>query len=220
MNDPPGAFALLWPPADTMMFRADEAIWDTVKFSWEGSSDAEGDDLNYHFVDQSQRWLFESVITTDTTIYLVPGIAIIGKRLAALDTFTVSWNVTSHDGTDSTSASSGPRTLVMVFDFAIAVEENGQLPESFALHQNYPNPFNPSTTIRFDLPVATNAHLAVYDLLGREVAWLVDQQMGAGYHHQVWNGRDRNGRELPTGMYIALLVTPEFKKSIKIVLLK
>ncbi len=94
------------------------------------------------------------------------------------------------------------------------------LPEQFALHQNYPNPFNPSTTIRFDLPVATAVHLIVYDLLGREVVRLVDQQMGAGYHHQVWNGRDRNGRELPTGMYIALLVTPEFKKSIKIVLLK
>ncbi|MCH7528510.1 MAG: T9SS type A sorting domain-containing protein, partial [Candidatus Marinimicrobia bacterium] len=76
------------------------------------------------------------------------------------------------------------------------------------------------TTIRFDLPLATEVHLAVYDLLGREVVRLVDGQLQAGYHQQVWNGRDLNGREVPTGIYFVLVVTPEFRKSIKVVLLK
>ena len=49
---------------------------------------------------------------------------------------------------------------------------------------------------------------------------MVDRHLEAGYHYQVWNARDRNGRELPTGMYIAFMATPEFKKSIKVVLLK
>ena len=94
------------------------------------------------------------------------------------------------------------------------------LPQSFALAQNYPNPFNPSTTLEFDLPMATDIHIVVYDLLGREVVRLVDQRLEPGYHQLVWNGRDRRGRPVPTGLYIARLVTPAYTKSIKLVLLR
>ena len=101
---------------------------------------------------------------------------------------------------------------------AIDVAEG--LPTTYALRQNYPNPFNPSTTLRFDLPIATDIHIVVYDLLGREVARLVEQHLEPGHHQLVWNGRDRNGREVPTGMYIVLMATPEYRKSIKLLLLK
>ena len=102
----------------------------------------------------------------------------------------------------------------------LGVEEHGLLPADYALHQNYPNPFNPSTTLEFDLPAAADLRIVVYDLLGREVMRLVDRRMEAGYHQLVWNGRDRAGRELPTGMYIVLMMTPEYRKSIKMLLLK
>ena len=94
------------------------------------------------------------------------------------------------------------------------------LPQSFALAQNYPNPFNPSTTLGFDLPVATVVTIIVYDLLGREVVRLMDRRLEPGYQQLVWNGRDRRGRPVPTGMYIVLMATPQFTKSIKLVLLK
>lgn len=58
----------------------------------------------------------------------------------------------------------------------------GQLPAEFALSQNYPNPFNPTTTVNFDLPVDSHTHLKMYDVLGREVATLVDEDRSAGYH--------------------------------------
>ena len=103
---------------------------------------------------------------------------------------------------------------------ALGTESAPMLPEVFALHQNYPNPFNPATTIQFDLPMATDIRIVVYDLLGREVVRLVDRRLEPGYHQLVWNGRDRRGREVPTGMYIVLMATPDFKKSIKLVLLK
>ena len=110
---------------------------------------------------------------------------------------------------------------------ALGVEEQAGLPTDFNLHQNYPNPFNPSTTLRFDLPAATDIHIVVYDLLGREVVRLVEQRLEAGYHRVVWDGRDRRGREVPTGMYIVQMLvpptagaTPEYRKSIKLVLLK
>lgn len=59
-------------------------------------------------------------------------------------------------------------------------EENAAVPQAFALHQNFPNPFNPATTIRFELPLAGNVRLSVYDLLGREVTLLVDDHRPAG----------------------------------------
>jgi hypothetical protein len=89
------------------------------------------------------------------------------------------------------------------------------LPSVFALHQNYPNPFNPVCTIRYDLPQASNVVLIVYDIIGREVARLVDGFMELGYHGVQWNGRD-----FASGIYIARLVTLEYSKSIKMVLLK
>ena len=121
---------------------------------------------------------------------------------------------------ENTRTASGFLAVVIQQQAPLGVDKLTGLPGSFDLHQNYPNPFNPSTTIQFDLPVATNLHMIVYDLLGREVVQLVDQHLEPGYHQVIWNGRDKAGRELPTGMYIILMATPEFKKSIKMLLLK
>ena len=121
---------------------------------------------------------------------------------------------------DNTRTQSGFLVVLQQQQHVLAVDEVAGLPSTYALHQNYPNPFNPTTTLRFDLPAATDIHIVVYDLLGREMVRLVDQRLEAGYHQLVWNGRDRRGRELPTGMYIVLMATPEYRKSIKLVLLK
>ncbi|OGX06893.1 MAG: hypothetical protein A2Z88_08480 [Omnitrophica WOR_2 bacterium GWA2_47_8] len=67
------------------------------------------------------------------------------------------------------------------------VQEIAGTPESFWLHQNYPNPFNPSTTIRFELSARTPVRLAVYDLLGREVAVLVNETLESGIFEATWN---------------------------------
>lgn len=92
---------------------------------------------------------------------------------------------------------------------------NDVAPGRLRLHTNYPNPFNPGTTIRYDLPEASVVRLIVYDLLGREVVVLVDDYMEPGYHQA-----QLDGRELPSGIYIARLITPEYAESIKMLLLK
>jgi hypothetical protein len=74
---------------------------------------------------------------------------------------------------------------------------DGDIPRQFALEQNYPNPFNPSTMINFGLPVRSLVTLRVYDVLGREVATLVDGELSAGVHRTTFNA---NG--FSTGMYI------------------
>ncbi|MBA7568016.1 hypothetical protein ES708_09735 [subsurface metagenome] len=94
------------------------------------------------------------------------------------------------------------------------------LPTSFALHPNYPNPFNPSTTLRFDLPEAAEVTLLVYDLLGREIIRLVDGRHEAGPYRVIWNSRDAQGRQVPTGVYLVRMVSEKYSKTIKMVLLK
>ncbi|MDP2886923.1 MAG: T9SS type A sorting domain-containing protein [Ignavibacteria bacterium] len=72
-----------------------------------------------------------------------------------------------------------------------------QTPEGYSLDSNYPNPFNPSTKISFTIPEARYVSLVVYDALGREVATLVDSELGAGTHTASFDGRN-----LASGVYI------------------
>ncbi|MBA7691411.1 MAG: T9SS type A sorting domain-containing protein [Calditrichaeota bacterium] len=95
-----------------------------------------------------------------------------------------------------------------------------QLPSEFALHQNYPNPFNPTTTIRFALPKPDKVILVVYDLLGREVAILREGWLDLGEHEVLWNGYDRFGRPLPSGIYFVRFAVLGHNRTIKMVLLK
>lgn len=82
-----------------------------------------------------------------------------------------------------------------------AAEQDGSVPLTFELSQNYPNPFNPQTTIRYAVPDAGPVSLRVYDLLGREVAVLVDGTLAAGYYTAYFNGEG-----LASGIYFYRLV--------------
>lgn len=90
----------------------------------------------------------------------------------------------------------------------------GDLPDRYEL-SNYPNPFNPSTTISFQLPVAGEVRLAVYDLLGHEVAVLAQGGMKAGSHQVRFDGRS-----LSSGMYVCRFTTGAAKLSRKLLLLR
>ena len=90
------------------------------------------------------------------------------------------------------------------------------LPDDFSLEQNYPNPFNPQTEIRFALPEETPVTLLVSDLLGREVARLIDGTvMSAGFHQVTWDAS-----KLPSAVYMYQIRTPKFIKSKTMVLMK
>ncbi len=81
-------------------------------------------------------------------------------------------------------------------------ELDASVPNKFALHQNYPNPFNPNTTISYDLPEQSIVSLTIYDILGREVKTLVNGARVMGKHTAIWDGKDRFGIPVSTGMYI------------------
>jgi len=83
-----------------------------------------------------------------------------------------------------------------------AIEERDPVLSRFTLHQNYPNPFNPETTIAFDLDQAGPVRLTVYNILGQQVANLVDGFRSAGTHQVRWDGRDSRGFRTATGVYL------------------
>jgi len=86
----------------------------------------------------------------------------------------------------------------------VGVEDEVEIPGSFALHQNYPNPFNPSTVIRYDLPVASRVTMDIFNLLGQRVARLVEASLHAGQHQVVYSAE-----RLASGVYfIRLIATP------------
>ena len=95
-----------------------------------------------------------------------------------------------------------------------------RVPRDFALLQNYPNPFNGETMIRFQLPASERVKLYVYNIRGQRVATIIDEQMEAGYHRISWNGRNDNGRQVGSGVYIYLLQAGRHHQSKKLTYMK
>ncbi len=89
------------------------------------------------------------------------------------------------------------------------------IPTEYALTQNYPNPFNPLTIFDFQLPIASHVSLKIYDLLGREIATIVNEPQDAGFKSVEWNARD-----FPSGVYFYKLQAGSFSSVRKMMLLK
>ena len=91
----------------------------------------------------------------------------------------------------------------------------GEIPNKFSLSQNYPNPFNPSTTIKFEVAKSTFVTLKVYDIMGREVMSLVNQNMNAGtYEYSL------NMMNLTSGAYFYKMTAGSFSDVKKMMVLK
>ncbi|MDZ7291336.1 MAG: carboxypeptidase regulatory-like domain-containing protein [candidate division KSB1 bacterium] len=102
-----------------------------------------------------------------------------------------------------------------------AVDESmREVPTKFDLAQNYPNPFNPETSIKYQVPVRTNVSLRIYNALGQEVRILVNGVKEPGIHTANWDGKDNNGRQLSTGIYLFRLEAGDFVMTRKMVLVK
>ncbi|GMR24824.1 MAG: hypothetical protein BMS9Abin39_0092 [Ignavibacteria bacterium] len=102
------------------------------------------------------------------------------------------------------------------FGVVTAVErENSLLPDEYSISQNYPNPFNPSTTIKFSVPQQTNVVLKVYDILGSEVASLVNETLAAGNYTVNFDAS-----QFASGMYIYKIAAGNFVTTKKMMLLK
>jgi len=88
------------------------------------------------------------------------------------------------------------------------------------LEQNNPNPFNPSTHIKFHLASRNNVNLRVYNILGQQIATLVDGVLEGGAYSVVWEGRDQIGRDVPAGVYFYQILIGKYAETRRMILVR
>ena len=99
-------------------------------------------------------------------------------------------------------------------------EQKPKTPTKFTLEQNYPNPFNPTTEIIYHLEVMIDVDLTIYNQLGQAIKELVHGRQPPGAYRVQWNGRDRNGQPLSSGVYLYRFQAGPFVQSRKMILLR
>ncbi|MEK6738225.1 MAG: T9SS type A sorting domain-containing protein, partial [Planctomycetota bacterium] len=143
-------------------------------------------------------------------ITFATGASLEGRALARTASVTLDANTISlNTGATASNAVTKPATVTSV--------ENDVVPQAFSLDQNYPNPFNPSTKIQYTIGNAGLVSLKVYDVLGHEVATLVNSNQEAGSYTVPFNTSELN---LSSGVYFYRLQAGSFVSIKKLILLK
>lgn len=107
-----------------------------------------------------------------------------------------------------------------VYSTGVTTEMKETTPRSFVLNQNFPNPFNPSTVIRFTLEKSQQVSVDIFNVEGRLIRTLVQENLSEGSHQVTWDGKDERGYNLPSGIYFYSLKGVSQHLTKKMVLLK
>jgi hypothetical protein len=99
-------------------------------------------------------------------------------------------------------------------------ETENNTPEKVFLYQNYPNPFNPITKIKFQIDEQQHVNLKIFDITGKLIRNLIDNEIYAGMHELFWDGKDVNGYEVHTGIYFYTLKSGKKNITKKMTLLR
>jgi hypothetical protein len=136
------------------------------------------------------------------------------------------WNGSQYDTTVNMKAANPKRWGLRIIEGTVinSVEAKDLTivtPDDFRLGQNFPNPFNPSTTIPIYLPVRSRISVKIYDMLGKEIRTLINnEQYEAGQSLVTWDGKGNNGAQVSSGTYFYSLIHGNFQKTNKMVVLK
>ena len=205
-NNTPHPFPLLSPAPGATIATSNP------RFVWNRSFDPDGDNVEY-ILHYSTSNLFDNVIALmgihDTSFTLAPN--------SLVPNTTYYWRVVASDTREGFATSA-------VHQFAtgavLSAEGTEALPTTFGLAQNYPNPFNPETAIRFQVPEQSVITLRIFDILGRVVATLVNEERPAGFYTTVWNGRDVAGQQVASGIYFYRIEAGSFVETKRMLLLR
>lgn len=112
-------------------------------------------------------------------------------------------------------ATGGRATLNMDLGVVTSVESKTPAISGFMLHHNYPNPFNPETEIPYEVVKNAYVLIEIYNLSGQKIKTLIQEYKYAGFYKTKWNGKDKNNRIVPSGIYLCSYTTKESIKTIK-----
>lgn len=127
------------------------------------------------------------------------------------------------DGTNLKQSLIGQGKLVLskpIKSLSLEVSSREALPVEFSLSGNYPNPFNPSTKFVLAVPKTAMVEVVIYDILGRKVKSLINEERSAGYHTVEWNGLNDENTVAPSGVYFVRMVSDKFSAVRKIMMMK
>ena len=108
-----------------------------------------------------------------------------------------------------------PRDINDISDPSALSDNSDDIPKIFELHQNYPNPFNPTTIISYSIPVSTHVSVVIFDILGRKIHTLINEQKSPGNYSLNFNGSN-----LSSGVYLYKLQTKNFTNVKKLLIIK
>ena len=129
-----------------------------------------------------------------------------------IQTLTGAYNQTNYGGSGD--------AFVLKFNPTVGIKKiSSEIPGNYSLYQNYPNPFNPTTNIKFDIPKASDVKLTIYDILGKEIAVLVNEKLNAGSYSVGWSAIG-GGRNYSSGVYFYRLQSDKFSVTKRMMLIK
>jgi uncharacterized lipoprotein YddW (UPF0748 family) len=200
----PFGFTTGFPPSPVLVYPAMSAVGVPVSFvfRWASSQTANSYRMQLSKSTEFTTTVVDSGGLTDTTL-----------AVAALENFRpYFWRVRATNGIGTSGWSSVNSFRTEQF---VAVEREDGVPKEYALSQNYPNPFNPTTTIQFSLPKEGRVSVKVYDVLGREEATLMDEEMPPGSYRVTWNAANA-----ASGVYFYRIVAGSFAATKRMVLVR
>ena len=208
--EPPSSFFTVFPLAQATFDQSE------VQFVWNRAIDPDPLEILHYqvvYVNDMEEWQdtlnfnYSEIIEEDTTITLV------------LDSDAVYyWGIVARDS-DGFLVQSNEGLPNELLIGSLDTEENN-IPSKFFLYQNYPNPFNPITRINYDTPKEGYVSIKIYDITGRKIVSLVNENKILGSHFVYWNGKNDMGENLPGGMYIYTIKAGNYRSSKKLVLIK
>ena len=220
IQDPPQEFEWVSTAVDSINI-TQLNIFDSYILEWTESADFDQDTIDYIIYANIGRYPTEEVDDTTGLSYpiLYQEIAEEAFRNVPGNNVTIRFSVWAHDGTDSLKIGGEDRVLYVNRYEYLDVEDN-TIPSDFALHGNYPNPFNPTTQIRFDLPYKIDVNIFIYNILGQKVKVFSLPNSPGGTHTITWNATNQIGQPLSAGVYLYQMISEDFVKTRKMILLK
>ena len=173
---------------------------DSLQFNWEESFDIDGDQIQYRMIgyDALEFLTMDSWITDLTLSWSIKDL------VSYTDTVNVasgSWVIVATDGEFFKESNFGNPMELFINGSAL-------VPDTYTLNQNYPNPFSSSTTITYDMPETQKVMIRIFDIKGRLIRTLANEDQNAGYKTVIWDGKNDDGDQVSAGIYFYQMHAP------------